>query len=300
MNTSDLIPPTDQFTTPEGHRVVFADEGDGHPLLLIMGINLHLVHWPPSLVGALRGLGMRVIRFDNRDCGASGKFDHLGAPSRFELMIGGRAPYALEDMAADGFALMDHLGLERVHLCGVSMGGMIAQVMALQRPERFMSLGLLMTTPGGVYMPSWSGLQVFLSTPATSREGVAARFLANQQRLAGFGAPPLGGEEETLALGRLIYDRSGGLPRPEWFLRQFAAVRNARPRKVALRKLRVPTRVVHGALDPLVPANAGYDLARLIPHSELHVIARLGHVMPGWSRPRLAELIAGHARSHAS
>ena len=293
-----LVPPTHRFTTPHGLPIAYADEGEGEPLLMVMGISLHLVHWPPSLCTALRSAGFRLIRFDNRDCGASAKLDHLAPPGPTDLFWGRGAPYSLDDMAKDGLALMDRLSLARVHLCGISMGGMIAQLMALAEPERFKSLTLMMTTDGGAYLPTLTGLQTFFGRPATSRQGVADRFLANQRRLAGFGAPPLGGESEILDLGRLIYDRSGGLPQPAWFARQFAAVRTARPRRRRLWRLQVPTRVIHGALDPLVPVRAGVDLARAIPQADLQIVAQLGHVMPRWCRPQLAALIAEHAMAH--
>ncbi|MEL6344315.1 MAG: alpha/beta hydrolase [Myxococcota bacterium] len=287
-----------RFATPGDVEIAYTDEGDGAPVLLIMGISLHLVHWPASLCALLRDAGFRLIRFDNRDCGESSKLDHLGTPTASDILLG-VTRYTLDDMGEDGFALLDHLGLASAHIVGVSMGGMIAQTMALHRPERVRSLTLIMTTPGGIYLPRVQALRVFLNRSEVTREALGQRFLANQRIFAGPGAPPLGGEDEIVRLGQLIFDRSGGPPKPAWFFRQLSAIRVAPHRGRGLSTLKVPTRIIHGALDPLVPPRAGFDLAKLIPRSDLHVINGLGHVMPQWARPRIAELISDHIHKDA-
>jgi len=297
MNPLDLVPPTERFTTPDGVEIVYSDEGEGIPILLVMGISLHLVHWPASLCARLREAGMRVIRFDNRDSGASSKMDALGSPTLSGVMLG-QAPYHLEAMAADGIALLNHLGLSQVHLCGISMGGMIAQVMSHRYQDRFLSLNLMMTTPGGVYLPRSQAMLTLLRRGSVNRDGLAERFVQGQHVLAGPGAPPLGGAEELRALGYLIWDRGGGLPQSRWFLRQFAAIFIAPHRGKMLSRLTIPTRIIHGDLDPLIPPRAGFHLARAIPDSTLHIIQGLGHVLPQWVRPQIASLIAEHALQH--
>lgn len=299
MNASARIPPTQRFTTSDDVEIVYADEGEGVPVVMIMGISLHLVHWPASLCALLREAGLRLIRFDNRDCGESSKLDHLGTPTLLDLTLQRPGPYPLSAMAADTFALMDHLGLEKAHIVGVSMGGMIAQIMALQHPERLISLNVIMTTPGGFYMPSTRALGAFMKRSVSTREALGKRFLQNQKIFAGVGAPPLGNEDDVEAMGRILWDRSGGAPQPAWFYRQLSAIRTAPYRGPGLSTLTVPTRIIHGDLDPLVPPHAGFDLARLIPRSELHVVNKMGHGLPSWVRPRIAELLSEHILRHA-
>jgi pimeloyl-ACP methyl ester carboxylesterase len=277
-------------------------EGEGIPILLVMGISLQLIHWPPDLCAALVEEGFQVIRFDNRDAGLSTQLDDHGRPTVGQLapvpLVS--PPYTLDDMASDTLGLLDALGLESAHVVGVSMGGMIAQHMALRAPERIRSLSLIMTTPGSIYIPRMSALWGLMRPKNLGGdEAYTEAFLATQDVLRGPGSEPFTDEEwEAMrAAGREAWKRAP-VKSEAPFLRQLAAILNAPNRSRKLRDLRVPTRLIHGACDPLVPPVASYHLAQLIPGSDLHLIHGMGHGLPQRHRKRVAGLLASHARTH--
>jgi len=274
-------------------------EGEGIPLLLIMGIRLQLIHWPPDLCAHLQHRGFSVIRFDNRDAGLSTVMDHLGAPSPVQLapVPIGAPPYTLDDMADDAIALLDALGIASAHVFGVSMGGMIAQHMALKAPERLRSLSLLMTTPGGIYIPRIDALFSLLRPkPITGPDAYAEAFLAVQQVLRGRGSTPFSKDElDAMRIASLAAWDRAPFPSEAGFRRQLAAVLNAPNRSKKLQQLRIPTRIIHGANDPLVPPRAGYHLAHQIEGADLHLIRGMGHGLPQQFRTRVANLVADHA-----
>ena len=255
--------------------------GEGEPLLLIMGIGAQMVIWEDDFCRSLAARGFRVIRFDNRDVGQSTRLDTLRPPNMRRALqsrvLGKPIPtaYTLDDMANDTFGLMDALGIESAHVVGLSLGGMIAQCMALNQPARVRSLGILMSAPGEVWtaIPRWAALKTLLERPSDiSREGIIAHFVKTWGIL---GATPHRTPAARLReLGALSFDRgmSG-----RGFARQFGAIMAAPPRTRHLRKLRVPTLVIHGAQDPLIPNLAGRVIAAQIPGARLSIIEGLGH-----------------------
>lgn len=289
--------------TAPGLTLTYREAGAGPPLLLVMGIRLQLVHWPERLCAALAAAGFRVIRYDNRDSGLSSHLDHLGRPRLRSLVPRGllglpvEAPYALDDMALDAVALLDRLGIARAHIVGVSMGGMIAQLIALNHPERVASLGLMMTSPGRPPRPAPQIMASFLQKDdIRTPEDAGEAFLARQRIFAGPGHPPITNADELRATGAEGWARCP--TRPDSFIRQLAAIFAAPDRTPRLQQMRVPTRIIHGDIDPLVSPEAGFALSRSIPGSSLHIIQGMGHVFPAWAYDQLADLIASHAHAH--
>lgn len=273
--------------------------GDGEPLVMIMGIGAQLVLWPEGLCSALVERGFRVIRFDSRDVGLSTKLHGAttpGLPALLALRLLGRpidAPYTLIDMADDTAGLLDALGIERAHVLGVSLGGMVAQTMAIVHPSRVRSLVSLMSTPGSrrTSIGRPRALQaLFGRTPRTRAEAVAhyVRFL----RVCGSPAYPIDVAEATRASG-VSFDRCHY---PVGVLRQLAAVVATGDRTGALRFVRAPTLVIHGLEDPLLPPSGGRATARAIPGARLKLFPGMGHDLPAALWPAFADAVADNAR----
>lgn len=268
---------------------------DGPPVLLVMGVGAQLIHWPLGFVELLAGHGLRVIRFDNRDSGLSSQLEHFGVPpvkrTLMRALIGlpVSSPYRLEDMAGDAAGLLDSLGLPAAHVVGISMGGMIAQTLAIGRPERVLSLTSLMSTPGGRYVGQFNAIRALVGKRPDTRELAIESGLRILRALSGPGFPL----DETSAreLAAASFER-GNCPRG--FARQFAAVLAARPRQQSLGRLRVPTLVLHGDKDPLVPLEAGRATAACVPGARLVVVPGLGHTLPAGAWPTLTDAIAEH------
>lgn len=261
-------------------ELTYESFGEGEPLLLIMGIGAQMVIWDEEFCEQLAARGFRVIRFDNRDVGESTRLDQLGTPNVQKVLarrLTGRtvrAPYSLDDMADDTIGLMNALGLERAHLVGLSLGGMIAQCAALRHPERVRSLAILMSGPGELWasLPTVGALRALTMRPPRGREGAIEHFV-KVWRAIGIGRH--GTPAERLRrLATLSYDRGMS---PHGFARQFAAILAAPPRTRALSRVRVPTVVIHGANDPLIPPIAGRLTASRIPGARLAVIEGMGH-----------------------
>ncbi len=272
----------------------------GEPLLLIMGLGMQLVGWQDGLVEQFVGQGFRVIRFDNRDIGLSQGFDAAGVPNlvlaaaRQALGLPLGPPYTLADMADDAAALLAALGLESAHVCGASMGGMIAQLMALRHPQRVRSLTLMMTTSGSRRLPrpSLKVQRAMIARPERPRE--MPQLLAHYRRLyALIGSPAYRPEPAALeARLRASLTRSY---RPQGTARQMVAILAAPDRSAALARIATPTLVIHGAADPLVPVAAAHDLARKIPAARLDIVAGMGHDLPAPLWPRYAAAVASVA-----
>jgi pimeloyl-ACP methyl ester carboxylesterase len=271
----------------------------GEPLVLIMGLGMQLVAWPDGFVQLLVERGFRVIRFDNRDVGLSQSFDHLGAPKlawavvRHTLGWRVQSPYTLGDMADDTAALLGALAIPRAHVCGASLGGMVAQHLALRHPARVASLTLMMTSSGarGLPGPSLSVQRLLLSRP-DKRD--LEQVIAHQVRVfrcIGSPAHPTGEGELRKRLG-LAVRRSF---RPAASARQLLAVAADRDRAALLGGIAVPTRVLHGTADPLVPMAAGADLARRIPGAVLELVEGMGHDLPEALWPRFVSAICAAA-----
>jgi pimeloyl-ACP methyl ester carboxylesterase len=272
------------------------DSPGGPPIVMIMGLGMQLVAWPEPLVRRLVAAGRRVIRFDNRDAGLSEGFDHLGVPSfgrvmmRYFLHLPVPAPYTIADMAADTLGLMEALRLPRAHVVGASMGGMIAQHLAAKHPDRVARLTLMMTTSGARHLPQPS-TRVRMALidrrhAADDIEGLVDHFESVMRMI---GSPANRPDRETLRQRlRALVTRAF---RPAGTVRQVVAVVADGDRSPLLGRIVAPTRIVHGAADPLVPVAAAHDLAAKIAGAELEVIEGMGHDLPEALWPRLAEAI---------
>ena len=262
----------------------FGRESD--PLvLLIMGFGAQLIFWPESLCEGLAGKGFRVVRFDNRDVGKSTHLVDQPAPdprALFAEVTAGRrpdVPYTLDDMADDAVGLMDALGTKRAHIVGASMGGMIAQLVAINHPSRTKSLVSIMSTTGRRDLPSGNPetLSVLFRPPnSESRDDLIEASILVQKALSGPGFPLSEAEMRARAARRTDYtpfDLAG-------IARQSAALIVAPPRNALLKKLRCPALVLHGADDPVIPAAAAKDTAESIPGAELIIIPGMGHDFP--------------------
>ena len=271
----------------------------GEPLLLVMGLGMQLLGWHEDFVHALVGRGFRVIRFDNRDIGLSQSFDADGVPNlaigsiRYALGMGVKSVYSLADMAADSAGILDALGIARAHVCGASMGGMIAQHLAASRPDRVKSLTLMMTTSGSRRLPgpSMRVRGALMSRPSAKSIEAIVEHYVNLYGLIGSPAYPASKaylrERFTVSVRRSY--------RPAGTARQMIAIAADGDRSRILPGLRVPTHVIHGDADVLVPTPAGRDLAARIPGASLDIVAGMGHDLPKELWPRFADGIAGVA-----
>lgn len=280
-----------------GIEIEYADTGkrDGIPFLFINGFGSQLTSWPPEFHQALEAQGYRVIRFDNRDVGLSQKWDGIMPDVRAvaAAMREGKkpdVPYTLNDMAADAAALLTELGIQTAHISGCSMGGMIAQLVALNHPEKARSLiSIFSTTSDPSLPPSSPEAQAALLTPApaTDRASVIAHSLKGRRAYASTAWPF---DEDRL--GKLIglnYDR---MFYPEGSGRQYAAIVASPPRTERLKSLTMPALVLHGSADTLIRSAAGRHTAECIPGAEFHEIEGWGHDMPLQAIPIVVGYIA--------
>jgi pimeloyl-ACP methyl ester carboxylesterase len=269
-------------------------DADAEPLLLIMGLATQMLAWNEELCVMLAERGFRVVRFDNRDIGHSTMLDEAGMPSRVDMLSGRRAtaPYLLSDMAADSFGLMDRLGVESAHVVGASMGGMIAQTMAIQSPERVRSLVSMMSTTGNRWVgsPSFRAWGLLLSRFPHGRDEYVRRAVRTLKVIGSPAYPMETSQVEELA--GAMYDRSHN---PAGIVRQMHAISASGDRTPALRRLDVPTTVLHGSADPLARVAAGRATAKAIPDARLRVFEGMGHDLPRDLWPDFIEEIAGTA-----
>lgn len=282
-----------------GIEIEYDTFGDraGEPLLLIMGLGSQMVLWHEDFCRELAGRGHYVVRFDNRDVGRSTHLDHLGTPDIPALLTalfqGGaaQAPYAIDDMAADAFGLLDALELEAAHVCGVSMGGMIAQTMALARPERVRTLTSIMSTTGDRDLPPPrpEAMVALLQPPADTLDGALDRAVLIYKTIGSPGFPVE--EDEIRARARLQWERGYN---PNGVMRQFAAVLTQEGRRERLANLAVPALVIHGTDDPLVPVQCGEATAAAIPGAAQLLIDGMGHDLPRPVWPRIVDGLAAH------
>ncbi len=279
---------------------VFGPDG-GEPLVLIMGIGAQMVMWPEGLIHQLVEQDFQVVRFDNRDVGLSSKLEHLGVPNaglaflRALLGLKVTAPYQLSHMAGDVVGLMDHLGWRTAHVAGASMGGMIAQTLGIEHGSRLRSLTSIMSTTGcRAHIGSVKALLALFGPPPTNRDEAKGYV---ERALAVYGSPghPRTPEEleDTRERAARAFDR--GLS-PTGFARQMAAICADGSRRDRLAKVTVPTLVLHGGADPLIPPSAGRATATAIPGAVFELIDGMGHDLPPGAWPLLVESIARHAR----
>jgi pimeloyl-ACP methyl ester carboxylesterase len=294
------------FVEANGITLFYERSGpaDGEVMLLIAGANAQLTMWPDALVAELVARGYQVIRFDNRDMGRSSHLDALGPPdweAIFAALGAGESPpvpYTITDLATDAIGLLDALGVEQAHIVGASLGGHVAQRIAIHYPERTLSLTSIASDTGNPAMPGPTDAVLALPPPPPAGspiETIIERELLVRQALASPAYPTDEAHVRT-AIQRDIarsYD-------PVGFERQAAAILVEGDRRAALRQLTVPTVVVHGDADPLVPVANGYDTAATIPGADLRIIPGLGHDFPAPLIATFADAItAAAARANA-
>src|SRR5580765_3277312 len=296
------LPPT-LFARANGIELAYDTFGDAaaQPLLLIMGLGTQMIAWDEVFCERLAARGYRVIRFDNRDIGLSTKFNDAGVPDigkMLGLAMAGqdtsavKVPYTLADMAQDAVGLLDALGIANAHVVGASMGGAIAQEIALRHPKRVRTLVSIMATSGapGLPPPKPDALALLMAPAPTDRAGYLERYLRMMKILRAGEFP----DEEALdpARGARAYDR--GL-NPAGYARQLAAIIASGSRQQRLAGLRTPTLVIHGDADPLVPIECGVDVARSVPDARMLTIEGMGHALPASAWPPIIDAIAEHA-----
>ncbi|ALG12187.1 alpha/beta fold hydrolase [Kibdelosporangium phytohabitans] len=279
------------YASANGIQLWYRDEGksDGEPLLLIMGLNSQLILWPDEIVAALGEHGFRVIRFDNRDCGLS---------SRIKSDTDDRPPlYHLADMAEDTVGLLDHLGIEQAHVVGASMGGMIAQLVAIHHPGRVRTLCSIMSTTGNplVGQPSEEAREKLLAPTPDDRDE-AIEHITDIFRVIGSKTHADAEEARRRHLAEASYDRSFY---PQGTKNQFAAILHARNRTADLGRLTMPTLVIHGAEDSLINITGGQATHKAIPGSEYTPHADMGHDLPEVLWPKLVDDIVANAHRTA-
>ena len=261
-------------------------------LLLIMGLAGQSIHWPDSFCQALVDRGLQIIRFDNRDAGLSTRMTSAPTPNLPAALAGdfSSVSYTLSDMAADSVGLLDALGIRQAHIAGASMGGQIAQTIAIEHPERVRSLVSMLSTTGSpsAGQPAPEALrQVFTGQPALTRDDVIQQAL-RASRIVGSAGYEKDENEIAVRAGR-AYDRGHD---PQGIARQAVATIASGDRTERLRQLRVPTLVIHGLADRMVDVSGGRATAEAIPGAELVLIEGLGHDIPPALRPELAKRIA--------
>jgi pimeloyl-ACP methyl ester carboxylesterase len=282
----------EETASANGIEIVYETIGDpsNPPLLLVMGLGMQLIHWDLELCEQLAGRGFYVIRFDNRDSGRSTQVD-ARVPDLRRAMLGLRvnAPYRLEDMAEDAFGLLDHLGIERAHVVGASMGGMIAQTMAIAHPERVLSLTSIMSTTGDrrAGRPKLRVLGVLMRQAPREREAYIERFVKIFRLIGSRGFPI--DDDRIRELAGATYDRGHHTAGTG---RQLAAIMASGDRTPRLRSLNVPTTVIHGRDDPLVPFRGGRATAAAIPNARLIAIPGMGHDLPREVWPQVVDAVA--------
>jgi pimeloyl-ACP methyl ester carboxylesterase len=267
-------------------------------VLLVMGLGMQLVAWPEPLLQALDAAGYRVVRFDNRDVGMSARMDHLGVPNllleslKLRMGLQVRAPYGVQDLAADAVGVLDALGIDRAHVVGVSMGGMIAQRMALAAPQRVTTLTSIMSSSNARYLPGPKPhvLRALLGRPRGNSEEAIVDHYVQLFRVIGSPGFPL---DEAALRERIRLSLRRGY-NPAGTMRQMAAVAADTTRAAELERVRAPTLVIHGKADPLVPFACGQDTARRIPGAKLVAVPGMGHDLP----PGVVDHIVQHLLPH--
>ena len=297
-----MADPADRFCTlSSGIRLCFRLHGpdDGEPLLLVQGLGNQLIHWPSVLVRGLVDLGFRVVVFDNRDIGRSTRID-APPPSLLRQVFAVKDPagYTLEHMAGDALGLLDHLGITRAHVLGMSMGGMIAQCLASAHPHRVATLTSVFSTTGHrkVGQPALSAMWLLAKPAPRDCETAVRQYLAIMAHTGStrWPLPP----QALRAEAALAWARGGGVAAADGQSRQIGAIINSGDRTGAVRRITAPTLVVHGDQDKLVAPSGGRATADAIPGARLVTIAGLGHSLPDGAMPELLALVDAHTRSH--
>ena len=271
------------------------------PLLLIMGLGGQLIHWDEGFCRELAARGHFFIRYDNRDTGLSTRFEAAGLPDMSALLTARmqgqpiQAPYTLDDMADDAAKLLEALDIEKAHICGSSMGGMIAQILAIRHPQRLLSLVSIYSTTGNpdLPQPQPAALEALLTPQPVERRAYIDFNVVTMQTIAGAG---FAFDEQFIRnISARAYDRAFY---PPGVGRQMMAVMAQENRTSALGSVTVPTLVIHGTADPLVPAAHGKETAAAIPGAQLLLVEGMGHDLPHTKGPwpQVIDAIADHTR----
>ena len=263
-------------------------------MLLVMGLGTQMIAWHEDFCAELASRGFFVIRYDNRDIGRSTALRDAPVPTLGQLGRRSKsaASYSLEDMAQDGFGLLDALGVERAHVVGASMGGMIAQLMAVLRPERGLSLVSIMSNTGARWsgQPKLATYRFLLGRPPRERDAYIEHTVKTYRVI---GSPGFDRDEDDLRrMAARAYDRGRN---PAGAARQLAAILASGDRSERLAGIRAPTLVIHGTRDPLVNPSGGRATATAIPDARLLTIDGMGHDLPRGAWPQMIEAIAENA-----
>lgn len=286
----------ERLAPSNGIEIAYQEVGnpDDEPLVLVMGLGTQMIAWDDDFCSMLAERGFRVIRFDNRDVGHSTKLDGAYVPGRLDLMLGRRetAAYLLSDMADDTVGLMDRLGIDSAHVVGISMGGMIAQTLAVEHPDRIRSLVSMCSTTGNrwVGQPTMKVFALMLADAPRDLDGFTKRIQRTHELI---GSPAyLTDGTRLLRLAEGSWERGHN---PRGMLRQLHAIIASGDRTAALRKLDLPVTVIHGTRDTMIRPNGGRATARAIPGARLHLIEGMGHDLPDKLWPIFADDFANTA-----
>ena len=291
--------------TAKANGLTIAYETAGDPrdptILLVMGLGAQLTLWPDAFVAALAASGLHVVRYDNRDVGLSSDFDSHGVVDMNEVMmkaIAGRPlspPYTVADMAADGIGLLDALGIKSAHVVGLSMGGMIVPHMATRHAGRVESMTVVMSSSGRRGLPPGKpeAVKMLMTRPMSNDRAEILRHSIALRRAIGGPAYPENDEELRVKVERQIDRRYY----PQGVSRQYYAVIADGDRTNLLKTVKVPTLVIHGSDDPLLPVECGRDVAAAVPGAVMHEEPGMGHEIPGALCQSLAARIAAHCRA---
>jgi len=268
------------------------------PILLIAGLGSQLLAWSDEMCEDLANLGFYVIRFDNRDIGLSTKFENAGIPDMMEISAAyargekPKIPYTLEDMADDAIGILDALNIEKAHVCGASMGGMIAQIIAYRHPSRVLSLAVIMSTTGNPELPPSKPeiLMQFFAPVPSEREAYIEEMVKRDSLINGTFSYD---ENRSREYRTTEYDRSFY---PDGIVRQLAAMSVPGNIKPFISAIKAPTIVIHGSEDPFNSIEAGKDIATIISGAELLIIDRMGHCFPREIIPRIIEALVVNSK----
>lgn len=270
-------------------------------ILLIMGLSVQMILWDPKFCQALASQGYYVIRFDNRDVGLSSKLDDQPVPNIMQITADIQqrkpvsVPYKLSDMANDAVGLLDALHIQSAHMVGISMGGMIAQTMAIEHPERVKTLTSMSSTTGNPTLPQAKpeAMAVLITPPPVEREKYIEQEVKGWRILHG---PKYNYNEQAIReRSARVYDRNFY---PQGTARQFAAILASGSRNSKLKDVTIPTLVIHGDADPLIPVEAGKDTAQAIPGAELLLIEGMGHSIPDEVAPQIIQAIITNTKKN--
>lgn len=292
--------------TANNIQLYYEDNGptNAPAILLVMGLGAQMIAWPDELIQGLVGKGFRVIHYDNRDVGLSQRMENVATPNLIWTMFKARlglplgVGYTLSDMAKDGIGLLDALGIQRAHVVGASMGGMIVQLMAVNHRERLLSMTSIMSSSGAPGLPGPRAdirRQMMAARPSGANRDEAVAFGAELVKSFSYPDPARPEDAHAEMAGR-AFDRGYY---PIGTRRQLLAIIADGSRVERLKTITTPTLVIHGGADPLVPKDGSIDIARHVPGARLEIIDEMAHDLPPSQVDRMVELISGHALASA-